>query len=411
MQQFGDLLMAALSVLEKPRQGVQTAIGALPGIDGLPTSGDQAYERGRARSAGIAQAVAGTGALGPAVQLASILPTPIQGTTNEILGDTLTDPLNVVGFGLPGKGATAIRASSRAGQMAPEALASTLELMQYLESGFGKAVQNTLRGPFVGNQIHAPEALRGRVPDSWIQGFHAPGIADALGSQRTARAVQGAKVWDQEMIPQTLPGVDDFFIQGQQARAPKSILDFITSMHAQSIVKHRDTDLADAVRYVQANGGNLEDALAEMNLAKDLFPAAAKKKIQRGGQTVETLDYDANLKRLHQVEDGVWDTMNRMSDPRAKLSGIELLGQAQERVMNMWYDSLIELQKAGDLVRVVRRSNTGTIFMRRAMSAVRKYSRLHSGPCDGLRAKYPSCLTWTRRLPSNMTPSGNITRA
>lgn len=238
-----------------------------------------------------------------------------------------TDPWNVVGLGLPGKGAQALRgATALQGQMAPQVLARALDAAQWLESAPGRALAESLR----------QTARAGTA------------VLDSPLTRPLGRGIAGRMpMWETQAIPDMVRQVP----QGQPLIErlvdtkldPQSLLEALTAASAQSKVHARDSALTDTGRLMREMGHNFEDVLNEMNNAKSMFLDPVE--TVRGG--LKVMDPAPNVQRLADLEDRAWQTMQGMSDPRAKLAGIEILGQMQRAVVEMWNDKLIQLDKAG----------------------------------------------------------------
>lgn len=329
---LGALAAGLMHLLEMPMKGVQGQIGRVMPGEG---SGNERFDAAVAETARqwegihVPELPAWTAALGPVGLVAKGTESLLNNMSSvgPAAVNMGTDPLNLVGLGLPGKGAAALRgAAALQGHMAPQAVARALEMAQWLESAPGKAFAEGLR-----QTGRAGSAVLG-------SGVTGP-IARGLASRRP--------IWQTEEIPdlvrQMPQGQAPLSRLADTEMTPENLLEFLKATSAESKVHARDAALTDTGRLMQAMGHNFEDALSEMGNAKSMFLPPVEKQI--GGMTA--MDLPPSVQRLQDLEDGAWRTMQGFSDPRAKLAGIEILGQVQEEATRMWNAKLIDLERAG----------------------------------------------------------------
>lgn len=320
-------------VMEQPAHAMRTALGGgseerfMHGIEAIRGPEPQPVMPDQMRKLSPGEVLTGLGGAGLREMRGALAEFPMQ----------MSDPINYIGGA--GKAAQAAREAHAAtpliqagkvaplGQLAPEVATRALEMAAWLESAPGKALQGVLS--------HGVAPVGRAILDSPVTGPLARGFTGRNPVWRSEEIVDTAR--------QTPQGYDPLSRLVDTKLDPQSLLEVLRETSTQSKVHARDAALTETGQLLGKQGHNFEDLLREMDNAKSMFMPPVE--TQRGGMKV--LDYAPNIQRLQGLEDDAWKAMQGMSDPRAKLAGIEILGQVQEQAVRMWNDKLVALEKSG----------------------------------------------------------------
>ncbi len=249
---LGGTAQLVLQALQLPRRGVQTLLGGAGGEAGFRQN-PIGMMLGNALPAGVGQALLGP--LGPAAtqQVMQRLPEEAQQGVREYSQDVLTDPLNLVGMGLPGKAAAGLPAGSK-----------LLPILRALDTG------ETLTQKMLNAVLLAPA----RLGKAALEHVPAPGVK-VLEQQPVQRAGQ-------------------VVAQAPVERAATSLYDALAATSGKSLFKQDVRALGDTISGLLDQGVNLRRAISDEDLAGagKLFYTLPKGGAFSGKPVLEKLEAD-----------------------------------------------------------------------------------------------------------------------